>query len=235
MHVLEKWLVPRPLYPLLLLAAAVLLLRRRDQWRGLALPVLVAAAYPLLWGIFPVDGVIGEGRYVMFLNPFLALLLIRAAMNVPRQKLLAPAALVAGFLALSVAGADRITPYGGALALDAVVPRSTRPLVELLDEHHVRHFYANYWVAYRVDFETHERLIAAPITNDRYRAYTREVERDPHPAHVFLAGTRVEKPFRAYLDATGIPYEVVTRGPWRVYLFDRLVRPSQVTPRSWLL
>jgi hypothetical protein len=37
-------------------------------------------------------------------------------------------------------------------------------LVTLLEVRHVRVVYANYWLAYRITFETHERVLGVPIT-----------------------------------------------------------------------
>ena len=60
-------------------------------------------SFPLLWGAFPVSGVIGEGRYVMFILPAVTLLLVYAARHPVFQVLLLVAA-----LAVSVEGVHRI-------------------------------------------------------------------------------------------------------------------------------
>jgi hypothetical protein len=224
LNVLERWLVPRAIYPLVVGGAAALLARKRD---GIGLPLLVAATYPIIWGVFPVSGVVGEGRYVMFLHPFLALLLARAALNVPARGV-TTAGLVAGAIALSWAGAARIGPVSSALALDEPVPRNTGSLIRVLERAHVHHFYGNYWVAYRVAFETRERIIGSPTTDTRYARYDREVAADANPAHVFVTGTRVEAPFRAYLDTSGIPYRLIDARGFHVYLPARKVLASDV-------
>jgi hypothetical protein len=69
------------------------------------------------------------------------------------------------------------------------VPRDLGPLVSALDTLGLNHVYADYWLAYRLDFDTRERIVAVesrfaavpPLQEDvRYRPYEREVQRARH-------------------------------------------------------
>ena len=79
LNVIERWMVP-VVFPIIYLAVVVfgtiaVAVRRSKPW----LLILVVVTFPLLWGGFPVSGVIGEGRYVMFILPAVTLLLVYAA------------------------------------------------------------------------------------------------------------------------------------------------------------
>ena len=86
------------------------------------------------------------------------------------------------------------------------VPADFGPLIAELDRLHVDRAFADYWVAYRLDFETDERIVAAEspqeryarvgrkvvvLDNDhvRYPPYVEEVDRSAAPAHVVLTGS----------------------------------------------
>jgi hypothetical protein len=58
---------------------------------------------------------------------------------------------------------------------------------------------ANYWIAYRITFESSERIIASPSGFWRYRPYHDAVAADKRPGRVFLAGSRVEREERRRL------------------------------------
>ena len=64
-------------------------------------------------------------------------------------------------------------------------PAATQALERYLTQHHVRGGYANFWVAYTLDFLLEERVVITPYNYDRYPAYTEEVERLPVQAYIF--------------------------------------------------
>jgi hypothetical protein len=92
------------------------------------------------------------------LLPVLALLIASAFATVPRA-----AIAVAGSVALSslvlwhLSTAPTFVTHADGL----FVPRDFRPLVDYLEIHGPRRLFAGYWIAYRTDFETRERITAA--------------------------------------------------------------------------
>ena len=84
-----------------------------------------------------------------------------------------------------------------------VAPRDLGPLIAVLDREHLNRVYATYWVTYRLDFDTRERIIAAqskleriylreraaapyPNPNSRWAPYEHEVDSAPRAGFVFF-------------------------------------------------
>ena len=212
LNVIERWMVPvvfPAIYVALLVAGAIgVALRPSKPW----LLVLLVVVFPLLWGAFPVSGVVGEGRYVMFILPALALLLVYAARSPAFQVLLLVAA-----LAVSVEGVHRIRCCTSPLAPDVAMPRHTGPLIDALDAHHVTHFEGDYWIVYRVAFETNERIIGTPRSFKRWPEYDRAVAADPHPATVFVTRSRQGQLYARGLARLGVAFERYRAGDFTVY------------------
>ncbi len=235
LNVIERWIVPVVfpiIYVVMLVAATIAIVRRRPKpW----LLILVVLAFPLLWGAFPVNGVIGEGRYVMFVLPAIALLLVYAARHPVVQVLLLVAA-----LAVSVDGVHRIRCCTSPSAPDVAMPRRTGPLIGALEAHHVTRFDADYWIAYRVAFETNERIIGSPRAFKRYPPFDRAVAADPHPPAVFVTRSATGPIYHRGLVRLGVPFERYYAGDFVVYqpaaqgrLRNRHVsRPPEVALRA---
>jgi len=88
-----------------------------------------------------------------------------------------------------------------------VAPRDLKPLVATLDRAGIDRVYADFWLSYRLTFETDERIVAAQsklervglVNGDaiasrhpfiRYRPYEREVEANRHGFVLFEASLR---------------------------------------------
>ena len=126
---------------------------------------------------------------------------------------------VAALAAASVAGLvgyERQRIYEPGASVDVPVPADIGPLVELLEARGVDRVLANYWIAYRLTFESEERVIASPFGFWRYRPYRDAVAAEPRPAHVFAVGSRVEPRERSRLSDRG--YTRVRAGEFIVYL-----------------
>ena len=110
-------------------------------------------------------------------------------------------------------------------------PRSLAPLVATLDRLGVRRSFANYWVAYRLDFDTRERIVAVENGFDRlelrngdvvpardpsvrWRAYEEEVRSGRH-GFVFFADFMPARAVTRILARHG--YERVVQGPFVIY------------------
>ncbi len=69
-------------------------------------------------------------------------------------------------------------------------PQAVVALEDFLGQHHITGGYADYWIAYPLDFLTEERLIFAPYNGlDRYPLYSQEVAELPVRAVVLSVGT----------------------------------------------
>jgi hypothetical protein len=102
------------------------------------------------------------------------------------------------------------------------VPADIDPVLETLDRHHIRHVLANYWIAYRITFESDERIIASPSGFWRYRPYHDAVAADARAGRVFLQGSAVERRERPALVRRG--YERLRVDGFVVYVPDLRAR-----------
>jgi Dolichyl-phosphate-mannose-protein mannosyltransferase len=204
--------------------------RRRS--RAVALLAAVAAAYPFLYAISPATWLVDEPRYVVMLMPALVLLLVQGI-----RRFATGAFVVAGGIALSAFVLARLatSPAYDQRADGLDIPASFTPLVHELDRRSLDHVFADYWVAYRLDFQTHERVVAAeallptlarhgdrvlprvPVrANDNHHpAYDREVRASAHAGFVLVAWTTEDERARPLLEQTG--YRRTTVGGFAVY------------------
>ena len=209
------WLFPRALGVALLVLAlgafAYGVVRRRRETEPL---FAVALLFPFLYAATPFTYFRAEPRYLVFLAPVPALLLGRA---VARRPALATAALVlAG--ALSLYGLVRFERQGlyRSLAQDVRVPDDMQPLIRMLEREHATRVLANYWIAYRLDFESREKITATSTGFVRYEPYDREVRRSAYPARVYVEGSGVER--RARPELLGRGYRAHRAGGFVAYV-----------------
>jgi 4-amino-4-deoxy-L-arabinose transferase-like glycosyltransferase len=176
--------------------------------------VVVAVAYPFLQSLSPFASLNEEPRYVVLLVPILALLvadaLARRAWMAVAGTALATGASVAGLA--SMGNVEPPVPPVGGLR----VPAELGPALETLDRLGQRRVRANYAIAYRITFESGERIIATSTGQVRYRPYDRLVRAEPNPAEVFVAGSREERKAADGLGQRG--YRRVSTGDWSVYV-----------------
>jgi hypothetical protein len=102
----------------------------------------------------------------------------------------------------------------------STAPHSIAPLIATLDRLHVDRAFADYWIAYRLAFESRERIIAVenkfddanvrdgivePTTDPfvRYWPYDRDVRESANHAFVFFRRLQPRRPFIATLRAHG--------------------------------
>ena len=226
LNITERWLVP-VVFPIvyvgiLVLGTIALAVRRSKPW----LLVLVVVTFPLLWGAFPVSGVVGDGRYVIFLLPAVALLLVFAA----RYPIVQVGFLVAT-LAVSVDGVQRIRHCTSSFVCSARAgarPQHTGPLIDALKAHHVTRFDGDYWIVYRVAFETNEGIVGSPRSFKRWPPYDRAVAADPDPPAVFVARSSLGPTYHRGLVRLGIAFERYRAGDFVVYQPARKVDLERV-------
>jgi len=227
----QEGLLPGPLT--LLAYAAVFLLAGygayRTRHRSTSLLYIVAAAFPFIYALAPQTLFSQEPKYLVVLSPVIVLLLVQVATSYWRGL-----AVVSLALAVSVVTLHRMETYFRTVpAYPPQAPRDIRPLVSTLDRLGVDHVYADFWLAYRLTFDTNERIIGAQNKFQRlkfvdgvaiashhpfirHRQYERVVEADPRHGFVFFRASlgRV-RDYVAELQRHGYRHEVV--GPFVVY------------------
>jgi hypothetical protein len=205
-------------------AAVAALVSTAMRRRSLEPLVIVAAAYPFLQAVSPFGSLNDEPRYLVLLIPFIALLL---SPLLAARRWTAWSAVVVG-TASSVAGLismgnlePPVPPVGGVR-----VPADLAPALEVLGRHNERRVRADYAIAYRITFESGERVVAASTGQVRHRPYQRLVAAARDPAAVFVADSTGER--RAASRLTDAGYVRIRAGDWAVYVHRR--RPTFAAP-----
>lgn len=226
----SRWVSPAVVTgALCALAVAVAIAGYVKGWPGGRLIVVLALAFPFLHAFLPLAGTVAEGRYTLFALPLVALALAHAAdRRLPAAALAAACLLATGLGLRDLRG--QTTPFFS----NRRVPTSLASLERALEAHGTTRVWSGYWVAYRLTFETGERVISAPIVNDRYQPLAAAVSFAARPAaHVYLAGTKDDTAFEAGLRARHIPYRAYEVGnQWTVYTPARRVDATAI-PHSF--
>jgi hypothetical protein len=182
----------------------------RTRRRDVSLLYAVVAAFPFLIALSP-KTFTTDTRYVSVVMPVFALLLAQIATTRARGGVLLALALGVSVVSLH----DTVREFDPVLGTGTVTPRSIRPLLSTLERLHVDHAYADYWIAYRIDFDSNERIVAVenkfdglvahggdivPIHDPslRYQPYEDEVRRGL-PGFVFFRSTLPSPAFLATL------------------------------------
>jgi dolichyl-phosphate-mannose-protein mannosyltransferase len=206
----------------------------RTRHRSSSLLYVVPAVFPFVYVISPKTVYsLGTPRFIVVLGPVLALLLAQMATKYVRA-----AAILALAGVVSVVSLHRMDDWFrgqppqvthakglGPRHVAQWVPRDLGPLVSVLDTLGLDHVYADYWLAYRLDFDTRERVVAVEnrftgLTFElgqaipsfqpdvRYRPYDRKVRRARH-GFVFYRQTVGSVPIVAQLERHGYRRYVV--------------------------
>ena len=222
----QRWQVPYGIGTLLFVAALVLFVIGAYVSRHRPVSLLYAAClgYPFVMAISPRSYGTIDPHYVSSLMPVFALLVAQLARNAVSAALvlLAGAALSFGWVHDSYEKLQHGRPG------DSTLPRSIDPLISTLDGLHLDRVYTTYWIAYRLDFESRERIIAVENKFDRlavrngvlepgpdpfvrYAPYERTVRASKRPAFVFLEHFQPPRSYVARLLAHGYtPHDVQT-------------------------
>ncbi len=161
-----------------------------------------------------------EPRYLVPLYSALALGFGVAADRAASRwgpRALVAAVLLLGFHVLGIARQDPTLMLG--ISAGERVARSNVRLAGFLEKAGVRSVYTDYWVAYRLVFETGERIRACPfghVVVERIPAMSDEVARDPNPAFVLLGDAA--SGFRRALESRGLAFRERELPPYHVFL-----------------
>ena len=228
----QKKIIPSALVTLAILAVLAGLFAWgawRSRRRPISLLYLIAVVYPFFYAI-PAETLFErDPKYLVVLAPVLVLLIAQLATTYPRALVLLALAGVVSFVSL-----QRLDHYYATVPQQPpVAPRDIGPLIAVLDREHLNRVYATYWVTYRLDFDTRERIIAAqskleriffengraapfPNPNARWKPYGYEVDRAPRAGFVFFKAALGEaKATTRALAAHG--FRRIPVGPFVVY------------------
>jgi hypothetical protein len=210
------------------------------------LPVLTLLVLPLLFALNTLADNVGQARYVYFGSTMGALLvgvgLERAGPVLARRWRARPSPLsdpplwpvllallaVLGTAALLEGPPSRLV---GFQAPDAPLPTDDHALQTLVREHHLHDGYANYWIAYRITFETDERTVVTPVDYDRYPPLAARVAASPRPAYLFLTASATFGRFLTWCHDHSVPVTVWRAGAFAVVRPAVRVLPSELPRR----
>lgn len=218
----EEWLWPS-IGPALYVAAALgtlgvaVTLRRPPR----AIHVGLLFAFPVLFTLIPAAAYVGSGRYFFFLAPPIAIALASLPRGTRGRIILMTIA--TGMTALGLFQL-RDVPVG-------FVP-PVEPLVEVLDREDVDHVVAGYWLAYKLAWETEERIIASPVFANRYPAYMEEIRRADTIGYVYNLYEPSQKEsaqaLRLTLEGRGLEYEEFPVDGYTVVVPAEALLPEEV-------
>jgi hypothetical protein len=217
-----RWIRPTPLtVALYAVFGAAVVVGAASRWPGGRLITLLLIAFPFLHSLLSLASSVDEGRYTLVVLPWLALAMAHAVAGgaIPQlDRRIGTTALAAALAVTTGLGLpalhDRTSPF----IARHPVPASLHGVELALEQRGIDRVWANYWVAYRLTFETGDRVVAAPTLDDRNPALRHMVGSAASPAaHLFLRDTPMETAFVAGLSARRIRYRSFASGPWVVY------------------
>lgn len=188
------------------------------------LPFL-ALAYPFVFGVPTTSFFVGEPRYLLFLAPVLALVVAHLLTTAIRQVVGMAVALTLSLVGLVslLASTDRNPER-----LD-LTPGSLERVLEVLHQDDVSAAWAGYWIAYRVTFESKERIVVGSVDTVRYPPYQRYVKEQPTPAMIVYRGSPQDDLLGLALVERGVRFRRRPAERFAVYLPDRNIDPTELT------
>ena len=225
------------LFVLVLAACAAIGFRRRA---GIAPLLLAGVIFLVLYVVSPYTYLTAEPRYLTFVLPIIVLV-ISATLRRPAPVIVG-LAIACGMSIAGLAIMER--QHLTLVSVDgASVPADFQPLIRTLGQARVHDVFASYWVAYRLGFESRERIIASPsrqihyetvdgrvvsdLAHSRYARWDMLVRSNRGAAHVFVTGAQQEREARRLLLAAG--YRRIEGDGFVVYLPPVGPTPNKVS------
>ena len=191
--------------------------------RALGLGLLV---FPLIFAVFPATSYWQEGQYGVYLVPLIVLVTtgtvgawLTGAFwdHIPRHRSRSNTALIRGVAAVGVLATSILclTSFDQVWLRDRPVaffsgwedPSSVaEQSVQALEAQGVHDAYANYWVAYDLDYLSGGRLIVTDPSVDRWVAQYYRVLRSPNPAWIFFSPTQIGAASTAFTSSAPGPF-----------------------------
>lgn len=243
---------------LALTASCVLVLLIREP---VARPVaLVVALFPLIYAVFPPADAWNDGRYGSLLLPALVLVISAGATTAIRwlgmSRRFTGASL--GLATISIGTLSVVSTlvafgqiygqpdmgFGAILSpFRSSVETTSLQTVAALRRDGVTYGYAQYWIAYKLDYLSNDRLALSAPDQVRWAKVYRDIERSGHPSWLFVNPADMKdainqfatgdfgmtsKEFKAYLKTHGIGFTERDAGILQVVTPDGNVEPRQL-------
>lgn len=215
-------------------------------------------AFPVLYAISPATWYWHDGRYANYLPPLMAIVLVCGLREAGRRlgiartwPILGATVITVLVLLVSVSGIrEAISANAAGFTPSWGNPDSpTSATVDELRAAGVTTGYADYWVAYKLDFLSRGALVITTAGHelDRSASIYATVIRSPHPAWLFVPrseatregtqftnplsavgpNTLTERQFLATLHRLGVPYRIVDTGILRAVIPARKLTPHE--------
>lgn len=114
---------------------------------------------------------------------------------------------------------------------DTDAPTNMEPLTSALLANGADRVFADYWIAYRLVFESRKEIVATPLGGAlRNDLYERMVQSSNSPAYVFVEGSAFVPFFGTRLSELGVGYRRVNVGGYVAYLPESRVIPKDIWP-----
>ncbi len=169
-------------------------------------------------------------RYTFYAAPILVLLAVRGVWSAGaahRARSLATLGVAVALSAMSLGRLWHLSEAGGTVYRVGNVPE-LHEVIEALDARGITRVWGDYWVAYRLDFETGERIVSSPAAGIvRYQPYHDLVRASPRSAWVVLRGRQLDA-FTEAMAAKGVAWERVEAGGFVVAVPARPVQPEEL-------
>jgi hypothetical protein len=201
---------------LYLVALVSIAIAMRATVRNLAPDLFLIVAAPFVYATFVGNWHIYEGRYTYFVASMLPILLGRVLAMRAGPVIVAILVVVPGIAFVRDYTFNRTT-----------ITANPAPMARALERAGYRTAIAEYGIAYSLTYESGERVVAIPASNDRYPPFVARV-RDSTPAYVFHAiSPGSDRALRHNLDLRHIRYRIITAGDlYAVLPASRFVAPA---------
>jgi hypothetical protein len=222
----QEWVVPAPVgIPLVVGAIAAVLVLMLRRHRGMEVLLVIAGTYPLMYAASSFTAYVADARYLYMLSPVTALL-IGYALARWRLRVVG----LAVILVMSCAGLAITNGYVESRigTSDDQPPIELTDSITVLEDEGLDRVFTDYWVAYKLTFESGEEIIASPIGHVRYLPYNELVVGSPVPAYVFVTGTEGAVSFERALADREISYSTVDAAGLTAYLPERKILPPAI-------
>ncbi len=201
----------------------------RYRHRAVFFPFAVFLAFPFVWALSRrVTFLSATPRFLIVVTPVIALLVAQLGRRTASAVAVAVAAVAISAVSIQRIDDDTeaVHPHG-----IPVVPRDIGGLIGVLERGGVTHVYSDYWITYRLDFDSRERIVATELDpgnswirhgvvqrpsglTPRFDRYARSVDRHRHGFVFFRRSADLPLPRR--LVALG--YRRLLTGEFAVYL-----------------
>ncbi len=200
--------------------AAVLIVLAYCLWkafeaRSIELPLFVFA--PFVFAFFLPTWLLNEGRYTYFVASILPLLMCRILSNRWGRSFVVVLVVLTG-----------IAFFRDYRRLQRPLAAGIGPITQVVERNGYHTVIANYWIAFRMTYESSEHVIASPLPGQagaRYQPYIAAIVAST-PAYVFDAhgAAGADRTIVRKLEAAHISYRIVRAGAYYAVLpSDRLI------------